>query len=65
MSEVFEQASVSLILADFAVADQLGKLFDVTVGAVELRARDYQGLAPEQVGVERTQGEGRAIGGNQ
>ena len=26
MSEVFEKASVSLILADYAVADQLGKL---------------------------------------
>ena len=40
MSEVFEQASVSLILADFAVADQLGKL-QMVGGGLQLIGRDH------------------------
>ncbi len=40
MSEVFEQASVSLILADFAVADQLGKL-QMIGGGLQLIGRDH------------------------
>ena len=39
VSEVFEQASVSLILADFAVADQLGKL-QMVGGGLQLIGRD-------------------------
>lgn len=40
MSEVFEQASVSLILADFAVADQLGKL-QMVGGGLQIIGRDH------------------------
>jgi len=40
MSEVFEHASVSLILADFAVADQLGKL-QMVGGGLQLIGRDH------------------------
>ena len=40
MSEVFEKAAVSLILADFAVADQLGKL-QMVGGGLQLIGRDH------------------------
>ena len=40
MSEVFEQASVSLILADFAVADQLGKL-QMVGGGLQIIGRNH------------------------
>lgn len=40
MSEVYEQASVSLILADFAVADQLGKL-QMVGGGLQIIGRDH------------------------
>lgn len=40
MSDVFEQASVSLILADFAVADQLGKL-QMVGGGLQIIGRDH------------------------
>jgi hypothetical protein len=40
MSEVFEQASVSLILADFAVADQLGKL-QMVGGGLQVIGRNH------------------------
>lgn len=40
MSEVYEKASVSLILADFAVADQLGKL-QMVGGGLQLIGRDH------------------------
>jgi len=40
MSEVFDKAAVSLILADFAVADQLGKLQRVG-GGLQLIGRDH------------------------
>jgi hypothetical protein len=39
MSEVFEQASVSLMLADYAVADPLGKL-QVVGGGLQIIGRD-------------------------
>jgi hypothetical protein len=39
VSEVYEKASVSLILADFAVADQLGKL-QMVGGGLQLIGRD-------------------------
>jgi len=40
MSEVFEKAAVSLIMADFAVADQLGKL-QMVGGGLQLIGRDH------------------------
>ena len=40
MSEVFDRASVSLILADYAVADQLGKL-QMVGGGLQLIGRDH------------------------
>ena len=40
MSEVFEHASVSLILADFAVADQLGKL-QMVGGGLQIIGRNH------------------------
>ena len=40
MSEVYEQAAVSMVLADFAVADQLGKLHMVG-GGLQLIGRDH------------------------
>jgi len=40
VSEVYEKASVSLILADFAVADQLGKL-QMVGGGLQLIGRDH------------------------
>ncbi|ACV79487.1 hypothetical protein [Nakamurella multipartita] len=40
MSEVYEKAAVSLILADFAVADQLGKL-QMVGGGLQLIGRDH------------------------
>jgi len=40
MSEVYENAAVSLILADFAVADQLGKL-QMVGGGLQLIGRDH------------------------
>src|SRR6476646_8561676 len=40
VSEVYEKASVSLILADFAVADQLGTL-QIVVGGLQLIGRDH------------------------
>src|ERR1700712_1546625 len=40
MSEVFERASVSLILADYAVADQLGKL-QMVGGGLQIIGRDH------------------------
>ena len=40
MSEVFERASVSLMLADFAVADQLGKL-QMVGGGLQIVGRDH------------------------
>jgi len=40
MSEVYEKAALSLILADFAVADQLGKL-QMVGGGLQLVGRDH------------------------
>ena len=40
MSEVFERASVSLVLADYAVADQLGKL-QMVGGGLQIVGRDH------------------------
>lgn len=40
MSEVYERASVSLLLADFAVADELGKLH-VVGGGLQVVGRDH------------------------
>ena len=40
MSDVFERASVSLLLADFAVADQLGKL-QMVGGGLQIVGRDH------------------------
>lgn len=40
MSEVFQKASVSLILADFAVADQLGKL-QMVGGGLQVIGRNH------------------------
>lgn len=40
MSDVFERASVSLFLADYAVADQLGKL-QVVGGGLQVIGRDH------------------------
>ena len=45
MSEVFERASVSLILADYAVVDQLGKL-QLVGGGLQIIGRDHaQGVS--------------------
>ncbi len=45
MSEVFERASVSLVMADYAVADQLGKL-QMVGGGLQIVGRDHaQGLS--------------------
>jgi len=40
MSEVFEQADVALMLADYAVADQMGKL-QVVGGGLQIIGRDH------------------------
>ena len=40
MSEVFERSSVSLMMADYAVADQLGKL-QVVGGGLQIVGRDH------------------------
>lgn len=40
MSDVFERASVSLVMADFAVADQLGKL-QMVGGGLQVVGRDH------------------------
>lgn len=40
MSTVFERASVSLVLADYAVADQLGKL-QMVGGGLQIVGRDH------------------------
>ena len=40
MSEVFEQADVALMLADYAVADQMGKL-QVVGGGLQIVGRDH------------------------
>jgi len=40
MSEVFERAAVSLILADYAVVDQLGKL-QMIGGGLQIVAKDH------------------------
>jgi hypothetical protein len=40
MSEVFDRASVSLVLADYAVADQLGKL-QMVGGGLQIIGRDH------------------------
>ncbi|SDP24616.1 hypothetical protein SAMN04515671_3401 [Nakamurella panacisegetis] len=40
MSEVFERASVSLMMADYAVADQLGKV-QIVGGGLQLVGRDH------------------------
>lgn len=40
MSEVFERASVPLVLADYAVADQLGKL-QLVGGGLQIVGRDH------------------------
>jgi len=45
MSEVFERATVSLVLADYAVADQLGKL-QMVGGGLQIVGRDHtQGMS--------------------
>ncbi len=40
MSEVFDRASVSLMLADYAIADQLGKL-QMVGGGLQIIGRDH------------------------
>lgn len=40
MSEVFDRASLSLVLADYAVADQLGKL-QMVGGGLQIVGRDH------------------------